>query len=89
MHAEIQTLFEVFTKKSHKLTGTIKEFEDVITKLKNTDSTEARIQILQCATLKKEFQNVIQENHEIIEKYHNYMKEMYKKSAKIGKQYTT
>lgn len=85
LHAEIQSLFNAFAKKSHKVTGLLKDFEDELGKQKKTDSTESRMHILQCASLKKEFQDIVQENQEIITKYHNYMKEMYKKTLKISR----
>lgn len=85
LHAEIQSLFDAFTRKSKKITDILKDFEIEIEKQKDKFTTEARIKILQCTSLKKEFHDIVAENHEILLKYNNHMRDMYKKSVKISK----
>lgn len=84
-HAEINSILNNFTKASYKVSNDLKNFETEFSKIKDENSSEGRIKKIQYANLQQSFQEVMEQNNQLIETYRNYVRDMYKKSARIGK----
>lgn len=86
IHAEIETRVKNTTSIAYKITNKLKELDVKYTKNPEKDkSALARITRIQYATLRQEFQKVVFENRDVLEKYRDRQKLLVQKQATLGK----